>query len=421
MIRYYLAFCLFFQTDENNQEEVSFIMADQILDSNGELKDAAKLMSATEKKCPSCGAALEFNAAVGKLKCPFCETEVDIPAAEKPEEDPEKPKKLAGIGQVQKEGATDEIELDLNNLEKSGNRDWGTATKVFNCKNCGAEIVMDVNSLSTTCPYCGSNHVTEAGDDAGTLSPGGVVPFKITQQQAGELFRKWIGGKLFAPNAAKKSAKAESFQGIYLPYWTFDAQTETDFTGQYGINRTEHYRDSDGKDQTRTVTDWYNTSGHHSEFIDDELVCASKNHTEKFLKSIEPFDTGSNVVYSPEYLSGFLAERYTVPLDEGWNSATKQIESHLRAAIRNQIERENSADDGRVDKMKVGYSKMTYKYLLLPLWMSSFTFNGKIFQFVVNGQTGKVGGKSPVSPIKVIIAILIAIVILIILFNIFGN
>ena len=395
-------------------------MADQVLDSTGELKDSAKLMSATEKKCPSCGAALEFNAAVGKLKCPYCETEVDIPDASKPEEEGA-PKKIVGVGQVQKEGAADENELDLKNLEKTGNRDWGTATKIFNCKYCGAEIVMDVNSLSTTCPYCGSNHVTEATDDKGTLSPGGVVPFKITQEQAGELFRKWIGGKLFAPNAAKKSAKAESFQGIYLPYWTFDAQTETDYTGEYGIERTEHYRDSDGHTQTRTVTDWYDTRGHHSEFIDDALVCASKNHTEKFLKSIEPFDTGDNKVYSPEYLSGFLAERYTVPLEEGWNSATKQIESHLHSVILREIEHNNNADDSRIHKMDVAFSKMTYKYLLLPVWMSSFTFNGKVFQFVVNGQTGKVGGKSPVSPWKVALAILIGIIALIIIYNIFGD
>ncbi len=396
-------------------------MAEQVMDSMGELKDAAKLMGATEKKCPSCGAALEFNAAVGKLKCPFCDTEVDIPEAPKAQADEDKPKKKVGVGQVQKEGAAEENELDFRKLEEGGNRDWGTATKVFNCKYCGAEIVMDVNSLSTTCPYCGSNHVTEASDDRGTLSPGGVVPFKITQTQASELFRKWIGAKWFAPNEAKKSAQADSFQGIYLPYWTFDAQTETDYTGEYGQDRTEHYKDSDGKEHTRTVTDWYSTRGHYGEFIDDELVCASKNHTESFLKSIEPFDTGDNKVYSPEYLSGFLAERYTVPLQEGWNSATKQIEQHLRARIANEIERVNHADHGRVDRMDIDYSNMTYKYLLLPIWMSSFVFKGKVYQFVVNGQTGKVGGKSPISPIKVAIAIIIGIVILILLFVIFGN
>ncbi|MBR1861234.1 MAG: hypothetical protein IJ796_05185 [Lachnospiraceae bacterium] len=390
-------------------------MADQVMDSTGELKDAAKLMAATEKKCPSCGAALEFNAAVGKLKCPFCDTEVDIPEAEKPAQDAYKPRKKVGVGQVQKDGAAQETELDLKKLEQNGNRDWGTATKVFNCKYCGAEIVMDVNSLSTTCPYCGSNHVTEAADDAGTLSPGGVIPFKITQEQASELFRKWIGAKLFAPNAAKKSAKAESFQGIYLPYWTFDAQTETNYTGEYGINRTETYKDNEGNEQTRTVTDWYDTRGHHSEFIDDQLVCASKKHTESFLKSIEPFDTGDNKVYSPEYLSGFLAERYTLPLDEGWASASRQIEDHLHSVILREIEAENSADDSKINSMDVAFSKMTYKYLLLPIWMSSFTFNGKVFQFVVNGQTGKVGGKSPVSALKVTIAILIGVAIIILL------
>ncbi|MCR4618884.1 MAG: hypothetical protein K5669_11955 [Lachnospiraceae bacterium] len=394
-------------------------MAEQVLDSVGDLKDAAKLMKATEKKCPSCGAAMEFDAASGKLKCPYCETEVEIPAAVEKESD--QPGEKVGVGQVQKEGAAKENVLDLDKIEEDGNRDWGTATKVFNCKYCGAEIVMDVNSLSTTCPYCGSNHVTEATDDKGTLSPGGVVPFRISQQQAGELFRKWIGAKLFAPNAAKKSAKAESFQGIYLPYWTFDAQTETDYIGEYGIDTTEHYTDSDGNDCTRTRTDWYDTRGHHSEFIDDELICASKNHTESFLKSIEPFNTADNKVYSPEYLSGFLAERYTVPLTEGWNSATKQIEYDLKNSICREIEAINCADDSKVHKMDIVYSNMTYKYLLLPVWMSSFTFNGKVFQFAVNGQTGKVGGKSPVSPWKVALAIIIGIIVLIILFNLFGG
>ena len=384
-------------------------MANQVLDSNGELKDEAVLEAAAEKKCPGCGAALDFSAAVGKLKCPFCETEVDIPAVSV-----EMPKIKVGVGQVQKDGAAQENLLDFSKLERSGNRDWGTATKVSSCKYCGAEVVMDVNDLSTTCAFCGSNHVTVATDDAGILSPGGVVPFKITKEDAAARFQKWIGGKLFAPNAAKKGSKPDAFQGVYLPYWTFDAQTETDYTGRYGKDRRVRRGD-----KTETVTDWYNTSGHYSEFIDDQLICASKKHTEGFLKQIEPFDTGSNVVYSPEYLSGFLAERYTVPIEEGWAGATKDIENHLRSAVREKIRRDNNADHSDVKGLNVVYSQMTYKYLLLPIWFSSFNFNGKVFQFVVNGQTGKVGGKSPISPIKVAIAVIIGLIVLVLLFILF--
>lgn len=386
-------------------------MAEQILDSNGELKEKANLEAAAEKKCPGCGAALDFSAAVGKLKCPYCETEVDIPAVKV-----EPPKMKVGVGQVQKEGAAQENLLDFSKIEKTGNRDWGTATKISSCKYCGAEVVMDVNDLSTTCAFCGSNHVTEAVDDSGTLSPGGVVPFKITQQEAAERFQKWIGAKLFAPNAAKKGSKPDAFQGVYLPYWTFDAQTETDYTGRYGKDR----RVKRG-DHTETVTDWYKTAGHYSEFIDDQLICASKKHTESFLKQIEPFETGDNVVYSPEYLSGFLAERYTVPLEEGWAGATKDIEAHLRSMVRNKIEKDNKADRSEINTFNVAFSQMTYKYLLLPIWFSSFTFNGNVFQFVVNGQTGKVGGKSPVSPIKVAIAVIIAIAVIVLFFVIFGG
>lgn len=387
-------------------------MAEQVMDSNGELREAAVLEASTEKKCPGCGAALDFNIMAGRLKCPYCDTEVDIPAAKQ-----EAPKMKVGIGQVQKAGAAQENALDFSKMAATGNRDWGTATKIASCKYCGAEVVMDANSLSTTCAFCGSNHVTDAVDDAGILSPGGVVPFQITKEKAAENFKKWMGGKLFAPNAAKKSASAESFQGVYLPYWTFDAQTETDYTGQYGINRK--VKDKDGN--TRTVTDWYNTSGHYGEFIDDQLICASKNHTESFLRGIEPFDTASNVVYSPEYLSGFLAERYTVSLEDGWAGATKDIENHLRGVIRSKIKKDHRSDDSKVSSMNVLYSNMTYKYLLLPVWFSSFNFNGKVFQFVVNGQTGKVAGKSPISGLKVALAIIIAIVVIVILALIFGG
>lgn len=387
-------------------------MAEQTYDSNGELHEAAKMEASTERKCPGCGAALDFNAAVGKLKCPYCDTEVDIPAAT---QEPQNTR--PGVGQQQKAGAAQENKLDLRHMESTGNRDWGTATKISTCKQCGAEVVMDVNSLSTTCAFCGSNHVTDATDDKGLLSPGGVVPFKITQDKAATLFQQWIGGKFFAPNAAKKGSRAESFQGVYLPYWTFDAMTDTVYTGRYGKDR--RVKKQDGT-ETR-VTDWYNTSGNHNEFIDDQLVCASKNHTEYFLKSIEPFNTADNVVYTPEYLAGFLAERYTVPLEDGWNSATRAIESHLRSVVLSKIKTENRADHSDINMFNVNFSNMTYKYLLLPIWFSSFTYNGKPYQFVVNGQTGKVGGKSPVSAIKVFFTILIIIAIIVLLVIFFGK
>lgn len=383
-------------------------MANQVMDSNGEMKDAAQLMAATEKKCPGCGAALDFSAAVGKLKCPYCDTEVEIPAAAVPEVVQEP----VGIGQVQKAGAAQENLLDFRKMEKTGNRDWGTATKIASCKYCGAEMVMDVNSLSTTCEFCGSNHVTEATDDQGLLSPGGVVPFQVTQQQASDLFKKWIGAKFFAPNAAKKGAQAESFKGVYLPYWTFDAVTDSAYTGRYGKDRQVKEKDRDGNIHTKTVTDWYNTNGTYNEFIDDQLICASKNHTESFLKSIEPFNTGDNKVYTPEYLSGFKAERYTVPLEDGWAGATRDIERHIRSVVTSKIRTDNHADRSEITAINIQYSQMTYKYLLLPVWFSSFNFGGKVFQFVVNGQTGKVGGKSPVSGLKVFLTIFIIVAVI---------
>jgi len=181
------------------------------------------------------------------------------------------------------------------------------------CKACGAQTVYDVNQIADECPYCGSNQVMEAGDQK-IMAPGGVVAFKLDAKQASERFKSWIGRKFFCPKLAKESAKPRSFKGVYIPYWTFDSDTASHYTGQYGINR--RYRDKDGN--IRTKTDWYGTSGHLHFAFDDVLVCASTQHNERMLQGVEPFNTKDVVEYRPEYLAGFTAERYTVRMKEAW-------------------------------------------------------------------------------------------------------
>jgi hypothetical protein len=151
------------------------------------------------------------------------------------------------------------------------------------------------------------------------------------------------------------------------------------------------------------VTDWYNTRGIHNEFIDDELVNASTQHDRSLMAGLEPFNTKDNLTYKPEYIAGFASERYAIGLKEGWEKAKSSIYSRLRSNIRKNILREKNAD--RVDGLKTStvYNNITYKYLLLPIWISSFRYGDKTYQFMVNGQTGKVSGKIPVSPVKVAI------------------
>lgn len=350
----------------------------------------AKTMEETDRKCPQCGATMDYDPSTGGLYCPYCDYREEIKAAD-------------ASGNEKAE------ELDFNTAEFTGNCDWGAAKKTVTCKSCGAVSVYDALEVASECPYCGSNQVMEA-NDVKTLAPNGVVPFAVTAKTAGEKFTTWLKKKWFAPKEAKMSAKAEAFKGIYLPYWTFDADTSSNYTAEYGIDRKVK-----SGDEEKTVTDWHRTSGHYNHFIDDELVEATGNQNVSILKQIAPYDTNSSKAYKPEYLAGFAAERYSIGLKEAWEKAKASIRSKLNSLISSKITDDHNADHVRNLIVTTNYSNITYKYVMLPVWMSSFTYKGKVYQFAVNGQSGKVGGKYPVSPWRVAFAILIAILVIILL------
>lgn len=347
----------------------------------------AKTEEETDKKCPSCAGVMTYDPATGGLACPFCGHTEQIKKEEK-----------------KAERAT---EQDFFAAENTANCDWGVKKKVVICKACAAESIYDDLQTSAVCPFCGSNQVMESHTED-TIAPGGVVPFKVSAEQASDLFKTWIGKKWFCPKLAKESAKPKEFKGIYLPYWTFDAETTSDYTARYGIDHT--YTDSEGN--TKTRTDWHNTSGVYREFINDQPVLASKNHDSNMLSQLEPFDTEDNKTYEPEYVAGFVAERYSIGLKDAWEIAKGKIKSRLKNGISNKVRREHNADHVGNINMKTVYEDIKYKYLLLPIWMSSFKYQDKVYHFMVNGQNGKIAGKTPISPIRVAIAVIAGLVLL---------
>lgn len=343
----------------------------------------------TDRKCPDCGGTMNFDPATGGLYCPYCEHREEIPPVD--------------------EGIEPAMEQDFFavNDEDAGSFDWGVEKKTVICKSCGAESIYDALQISDVCPYCGSNQVMEE-KAVHTIAPGGVCTFKITEQIASQNFIKWIKGKLFCPSKAKKSVKPDSFKGVYLPYWTFDSQTETDYSAKYGIDHT--YRDSKGNTHTRT--DWYHTYGHYSRFIDDELVCATTRYDSRILNKIEPYDTANNKKYKPEYVAGFVSERYSIGLKDAWERAKEYIKSRLKREIESEVKSDHNADHVKNVDMTITFNDIMYKYLLLPVWISSFKYKNKIYHFMVNGETGKVGGKSPVSAIRVTIFVICLLAVL---------
>lgn len=335
----------------------------------------------TDKKCPSCGGVMDFNPANGKMTCPYCGYEEDI--------------KVDDETFVAKE-------LDFNLAEDDDACDWGTATRTVICKACGAETVYDFNEVASECPYCGSNQIMEQESNIKVMAPGGVVPFKLDAKEAANRFKSWIKGKFFCPKEAKESAKPKAFKGLYLPFWTFDTTTHSTYTGQYGISRT--WRDRDGK--THTKIDWHFTSGHYNQSFDDILVCGSSRQDESMLNDIEPYNTKEVVEYKPEYMAGFMAERYTIKVKAAWQIAKQKISSILHQNIESKIEREHHTSHVRGVQVQTSHHHITYKYILLPVWISSFKYKDKIYHFVINGQTGRVSGKTPISWVRVALVIL---------------
>ena len=341
----------------------------------------------TDKKCPACDGTMNFDPSSGRLVCPYCGTMVDIETDDMPPQSAE--------------------ELSFYEATERGNCDWGVAKKVVVCKNCAAETVYDALETAGECPYCGSNQVMEAKDE-NTLAPGGICPFSIDGVRAEENFRLWLKRRWFCPSRVKKNAGRVTMRGIYLPYWTFDTMTDSSYNARYGIVHTRTV--GSGKNRrTETYTRWYRTSGRYSQFINDCLIKATVRHDNALLAKIEPFNTEANIVYKPEYLAGFTAERYSVGLENAWDFAKTSIGKTLNREITSEIIRRHHADRVADLSIYTAYHDITYKYLMLPVWMSHFEYKSKQYRFMVNGQTGKVGGRTPVSFWRVLFVILLAL------------
>lgn len=342
----------------------------------------------TDKKCPNCGATIVFNPGTGMMHCEYCGYSCELP-------DPEAESEIC--------------EMDFVAAIHTESFNWGEQKKEVQCKQCGAVTVYDALETAAVCPFCGSTSVMPAANE-NTISPGAVCPFAVTKEQAGECFTKWLKRKWFAPKKAKKNATPEAFQGIYLPYWTYDADTTSNFSARAGYDRT--VEDRNGKSQTRTS--WKRVNGIYQEFFDDVTVVASKRHENSGVKDCEPFDFSKMMPYSPHVVAGFVAERYSIGLKEGWESAQHTIQSRLKNNIAQYVKKHWRADRSDSVKFSTIYSNITYKYLLVPTWISSFKYKDKVYQFAVNGQTGKVGGKSPVSVWKVLLVTILGIGIMVV-------
>jgi hypothetical protein len=352
--------------------------------------------------CPSCGGTTKFHPDTQTLSCQFCGNHTDI---------------------VHYNEEIREYALDAEAVENG--KEWGAGAKkrVFHCNGCGAETVLDHLTTASSCAFCGSSHVV-ASDHTIGVCPESVVPFQISKIKASEEFQKWLGKRWMAPRNLRRMMKSQPMQGVYIPCWTYDANTYSYYSGEGGTYYyvTETYSVTvNGKSETRTrqvrKIRWWPTNGEYGESFDDVLVPASKQVTGKMLDKLQPFPLEQLVPYRPEYVTGFVAERYSVGIQEGWSRAQNIMAGQIEQGIIRQI----NADEVRNLRVVTSHNSITYKHLLLPLWMSAYQYKNKPYTYIVNGQTGEVQGESPISAWKVTLIIVSVLSLALLIFLFFSD
>jgi hypothetical protein len=284
-------------------------------------------------------------------------------------------------------------------------RGWQTERVSVLCQSCNAISVFDPARIGQRCDFCGSTALIPYESVKEVIRPESLLPMKQSENQVRDNIRQWLGSRWFAPNKLKQLATTDTVKGLYIPYWTFDAQVHAEWTADSGYHyyETETYRDSDGKLQTRQIqkTRWVPSSGSVDHFFDDELVPASRGIEESLLRGIEPFPTKELAPYNSGYLSGWVVERYQIDLI----AAAQKSRAQMEAKIEGMCAAEVPGDTYRNLNVRASYSGQTFKHILTPVWLLTYRYGQRLCQVAINGYDGRICGNYPKSWVKITLAI----------------
>ncbi len=342
--------------------------------------------------CSACGAELRFAPGQTQLVCDHCGHVETIPAADAP----------------RRARALEELDL-AQGLRDDLPEEATAEVRTTRCPNCGSVVEFQGASHATECPFCATPVVIDTGSQR-RLKPQAVVPFQLTEAQARDRLTGWLGGLWFAPNRLLEfTRKGRAMAGIYVPYWTFDADSASRYTGQRGdyyyttewVTVQVNGRTERRQEQVRH-TRWTGVSGRVTRAFDDVLILASTSIPLHLGNALSNWDLSGLAPYSPDYLAGFHAEGYTVPLSDGHARAR----DWMGRVIAEDVRRDIGGDEQRIGNIDSTFRDETFKHILLPIWMAAYKYNGRSYQFLVNGQTGEVRGERPYSIWKIAFAVL---------------
>ena len=335
--------------------------------------------------CDNCGAKLTFSIGAQKLKCDHCGYEKQLQVAE---------------------GAA-VVEQDLMGaLSKQVTRRAATGqfagTHEVRCVSCGATVQFSGSLTSSSCSYCDAPIQRENAHEAQNRIPvDGVCTFLIEKDAAGKKLKDWVSSRWFAPGEFKKRGVNGKFDGVYMPFFTFDAMTFTRYSGERGDAYYVETGSGDNKKRERRVN-WTDSRGSFQRFFDDVCVPALKSLPAALLQKLEPWPLEKLMPFTDQALAGKLAHTYEVELKETFDLGKERMESELHKDTRKRI----GGDEQRVHSMDVSYSALTYKHVLLPVWILAYRYADKSYRVVVNATTGQVSGERPYSAIKITLAVI---------------
>lgn len=341
--------------------------------------------------CKQCGANLEFTPGVADLSCPYCGSVNHIPQSE------------------------EEIrELSFEQALAGGEDSPQVEQHTVRCGSCGAQQTLEDNVTAARCAFCDNPLVVQA-EVTRQIQPKALLPFSVERKAAEAAFERWLSGLWFAPGDLQRRARSGKIDGVYIPFWTYDCQTQSYYRGERGEHyyETETYTEEvDGEtvERTRQVqrTAWYSTSGVVWEAFDDVLVVASESLPRKLTDALEPWDLEALVPFDQRYLAGFRTECYQVDLPSGFDVAKQVMDEVIRRSVRRDI----GGDEQRVHSVRTQHDRITFKHILLPLWISAYRYGDKPYRFLVNARTGEVQGERPWSAVKITFAVISVLLII---------
>lgn len=328
-----------------------------------------------EYKCPNCGGGIAFDSTSQKMKCPFCDTELDVEAVKTYEN--EKQQTLEDDFQWQKKP-------DNAWQEEEG-------VRVYVCDSCGGEIIAEETTAATHCPYC-DNPVVMKGQVSGSLKPDCIIPFQLSKEDAVAALKRHFQGKKLLPKAFKDESHLDEVKGVYVPFWLFDATAQGNM--RFHATRTRGWSDAH---YIYTKTSHYAVVRKGSLQFTDVPVDGSKKMADDLMESLEPYDRTKAVDFRTAYMAGYLADKYDVDAQESILRANERIKASTTAQMQSSV---TGYQTVLPEAAGVTVKEGQTRYALYPVWLLNTVWQGRKYVFAMNGQTGKLVGDLPMDKKK---------------------